>query len=103
MEYIQQQFTESDQRYDAYGIRFYLVAFANDRKASLQSIADTYILSVERRGMPTSRLYMSEKMFYMVRDTIMAFDPREQHQSGLLQVCDEQFDGDFLKPGALRG
>ena len=43
-----------------------------------------------------------KKMFYMVRDTIMNFSPREQHQSGLLEVQDECFDGDFLKPGALR-
>lgn len=102
MDYIQHQFTESDQRYDAYGTKTILVALASDRKASLQTINDTYILAVERRGMPVSRLFMSEKMFYMVRDTIMNFNPREQHQSGLLEVQDEYFDGDFLRPGALR-
>lgn len=102
MEYIQHQFTMSDQRYDTYGIKTLLVAIANDRKASLQTINDTFILSVERRGMSVSRLFMSEKMFYMVRDTIMNFNPCEQHQSGLLEVQDEYFDGDFLKPGALR-
>ena len=99
MQFIQHQFTESNQRYYAYGIETFLVALAKDRKVVLQGIDDLFVLSIARYGMETTRLHMSEKMFHMVRETILEFDPRKAYQVGLFEVDEQNFEGDFLAPG----